>query len=284
MPKVSDGKLAIGGLIALSIWIFVVLPFLYSVPSYDQSKDHSAQQAADSSGIQHKPKEPFWQRATDDPVAVFTLALVVFTFVLAVSTIGLWIVTWLGSRRQASDMEASIAAARDSASAAMSALGTERAWMIFHKIDHGTFENATVNNIPHQDGFMFHIQWKNAGRSPAIKAMLYYKFRVADPKEKPEIFQPDWSAIDIQVPIGQGVEVSTAFMPIFGADLGMFSEGSKKIIVYSAIKYFDIYMPDRSRLSEVCFEIFFDGFKTLPDNRRTINLQVHSAGNQNTAN
>lgn len=97
-------------LIAFSFWLFVALPFLNSTPQ--RSDQHqAAQYTSETSGTENKPKEPFWQRATDDPVAVFTLALVIFTFVLAVSTIGLWIVTWRAGVRQSKDMLGAIAAA-----------------------------------------------------------------------------------------------------------------------------------------------------------------------------
>src|SRR5205823_4243144 len=57
-------------------------------------------------------------KARCDPIAYFTLWLVGFTGILAVSTIGLWIVTWRSSVKQSSDMQASIAAAQKSAQAA----------------------------------------------------------------------------------------------------------------------------------------------------------------------
>ena len=103
MRKITEGQLALGSLFAFALWIFVALPFLYAVPRYDYPHDHGSQQTTDTGSAQHKPKEPFWERATDDPVAVFTLALVVFTFVLAASTIGLWIVTAQGVGNQAKD-------------------------------------------------------------------------------------------------------------------------------------------------------------------------------------
>ena len=43
-----------------------------------------------------------------DPVAYFTIWLVVFTGFLAVSTVGLWIVTWQSGKRQSKDMTESI--------------------------------------------------------------------------------------------------------------------------------------------------------------------------------
>ncbi len=54
----------------------------------------------------------------EEQLATYTLWLAIFTAVLAASTIGLWIVTYLGSRKQSRDMQASIAVAKQSAEAA----------------------------------------------------------------------------------------------------------------------------------------------------------------------
>src|SRR5262249_47358178 len=54
----------------------------------------------------------------EEKVATYTLWVAICTAVLAVSTIGLWFVTWTGGRRQSREMKASIAVAEQSASAA----------------------------------------------------------------------------------------------------------------------------------------------------------------------
>jgi hypothetical protein len=49
--------------------------------------------------------KPFWEKTTTDPVAYFTLWLVAFTGVLAVSTIGLWGATWYIGAKQSREMK-----------------------------------------------------------------------------------------------------------------------------------------------------------------------------------
>src|SRR5262245_33862566 len=82
MRKPSDESVALYALIFFVFWLFVVLPFLYGqhdeCPA-EESKYHG-----------------FWQKTICDPIAVFTA-------VLALSTIGLWIVTGFGIRVQARD-------------------------------------------------------------------------------------------------------------------------------------------------------------------------------------
>jgi hypothetical protein len=67
-----------------ALWIFVFLPFYYNAAPYDESTKCSAKE---------NEIMGFWEKARCDPVAYFTLWLVGFTGVLALSTLGLWIAT-----------------------------------------------------------------------------------------------------------------------------------------------------------------------------------------------
>src|SRR3954454_8479991 len=86
----------------------------YAVNQAQTNNKDSSEQVKGEDG------KTFRQRTTEDPVAFFTLCLVVFTAVLAFSTIGLWLVTGTAAR-----------AARDSADALPN---LERAY-IFIEID-----------------------------------------------------------------------------------------------------------------------------------------------------
>jgi len=92
----SDKRLAIAALIAFSFWIFVALPLYYG-PRDDSAANQCSRQEEKNYG--------FWEKTRCDPVAYFTVWLVVFTGVLAASTIGLWYVTWRISTRQVGDTE-----------------------------------------------------------------------------------------------------------------------------------------------------------------------------------
>jgi hypothetical protein len=59
-------------------------------------------------------RKSLWERVTDDAVAFATLCLVGVTGVLALSTIGLWIVTGSAGKRQSRDMQKSIGVAERS--------------------------------------------------------------------------------------------------------------------------------------------------------------------------
>jgi hypothetical protein len=79
--RISEGIVAIGALIAFSLWIFVVLPFLYMRPNYDTGHN----QTATNCSAEESKNHGFWEKTDCDPVAYFTLWLVGFSGVLAVS-------------------------------------------------------------------------------------------------------------------------------------------------------------------------------------------------------
>jgi hypothetical protein len=98
--KPSEGTVAIGGLIVFAVWLFVALPFLI-IPNQTPGRDQTTNKCSAEQSKNHG----FWEKTDCDPVAYFTLWLVGFTGVLAVSTIGLWIVTWRSGVRQTRDTE-----------------------------------------------------------------------------------------------------------------------------------------------------------------------------------
>jgi hypothetical protein len=97
LPKLSCRNLFIAGLFFFAFWLYVVLPFLYTVPRF------SHDEATNKCSAEESKNHGFWEKASCDPTAYFTLWLVAFTGVLAVSTIGLWIVTARGVRTQTAD-------------------------------------------------------------------------------------------------------------------------------------------------------------------------------------
>lgn len=90
MPKQPRRSLFVGGLFLFAFWLFVALPFLYGVPRHSQED-----RASYKCSTEENKNYGFWEKTSCDPTAYFTLWLVGFTAVLAVSTIGLWGATYL---------------------------------------------------------------------------------------------------------------------------------------------------------------------------------------------
>jgi hypothetical protein len=107
-----------------------------------------------------------------------------FTVVLAVSTIGLWLVTWQASVRQSRDMEASITVAKQSADAALRV--AENAERALHSLEIPRVFPVNLNFSVLEDVSLapykteISISLKNFGRSPAFLRRAYFKVSVTD--------------------------------------------------------------------------------------------------------
>lgn len=150
----------------------LVVASLLSSCAYDTEHHNQAQRGSEEIRSQHG----FWEKTTNDPTAYFTLWLVVFTGVLAVSTIGLWIVTWRGSASQARDMKDSIEVAAKSADAAMlSARAAIAVQLPFLRMEPDKFGSGTSRNNDNTTRHYFYvysIKMSNSGTTRAIPIEL----------------------------------------------------------------------------------------------------------------
>jgi hypothetical protein len=116
------------------------------------------------------------RESADERIAEYTLGLDALTALLALSTLGLWIVTWSGLKAQAKDMRRSLRisastaeAAKVAADAAMLSVSSERAWMCFEGVKYQHHTDLIVGGIHYGDALGIQVAWKNKGRSPAMK-------------------------------------------------------------------------------------------------------------------
>ena len=80
----------LGALMAVAIF---AMGFVVASSLWPQQRGFQSQQA--TQGVEQNGQQltSFWQRTTDDPVAFFTLWIMLFTGVVVVANIGLWLVT-----------------------------------------------------------------------------------------------------------------------------------------------------------------------------------------------
>ncbi len=79
--------------LVISLAIVVIAMALHPPPPITEDQYAAAQKAAKDAACQYSPLRCFWNWTTHDPVAFYTFVLAIFTCVLGVSTIGLWIQT-----------------------------------------------------------------------------------------------------------------------------------------------------------------------------------------------
>jgi hypothetical protein len=181
-------EIVLGFLIATVFWTGVLgWQAAYAPTDAEKQKCY---EATEQSGHKAEECKTLWERTTSDPVAFFTLWLVIFTGGLTVSTVLLWLAgerQFRHGRRssaaQSRDMQGSIKAAESAAKAAQtsadSAVAVERG-RLYAVIDHN-FLNC-INAANDWDGPidqeerplamptwpMAGITFKNYGKTPAI--------------------------------------------------------------------------------------------------------------------
>jgi hypothetical protein len=94
LKRLVNGEIAFGFMFATLFWV-AVLGWQTSYAPTEPEKA-ACYQAAAKSGRSVDECEAFWEKTTSEPIALFT-------FVLAFSTIGLWIVTWRSGVKQTRD-------------------------------------------------------------------------------------------------------------------------------------------------------------------------------------
>lgn len=157
------------GLAVLTLAVIAVGSILQSPIQDDEN--HSQQNPTANAPNSKREKESFWIRTVDDPVALFTL-------VLSISTIGLWVVTWRGMSAQSRDMRKSLQiskvaaeAAKDAANAASEQVAIAkktaeiplRAYVVIGAID-----------VDRQTGEVV-VQVLNKGNTPANNITISYR-------------------------------------------------------------------------------------------------------------
>lgn len=243
--------------IALAIALVVELtsPF-HGTPYYE------AVNAADDTG-QHQENyfRAFWRWTTHDPVAFYTSLLAIFTFVLAVSTIGLWIVTYLTLRharedaaRQAKDMDDSIRAAMQSASAGRAAaLEMRKANLLAADTREQQLRayvfiaEGHIEAVMTDDGRRFitgHVAFKNHGQTPGYKFTTHATLRIEAPSFFPDHETEIGGAMSAIGPNG-GAQVDRVFGPISNELFEEIRMGAKRIFLWGRVDYVDAFKEAR---------------------------------------
>ncbi|MGJ4927176.1 hypothetical protein ACQR1I_18185 [Bradyrhizobium sp. HKCCYLS2038] len=170
-------EIVIGFLVSTLFWIAVLGWQAAYAPT--EAQRQKCFELAEHSGLKGDECRSIWERTTSDPVALFTL-------VLAISTVGLWIATIglykAGERQlrflkkssaiQFRDTQKSIAVADRSAKAAERALSElERPWIFVHLSRHLVSRGDDANSFGAPPVAVFEIA--NHGRMPATIAACY---------------------------------------------------------------------------------------------------------------
>ncbi len=225
--------------IGLLIWALHHDLSVSAVPSSQAPHESSGSAAAKNENPQSHAPETFWQRATNDPMAIFTLALVGFTGVLAVSTIGLWLATlrlWRSSDRH-------VAHAEDTAERQL------RAYLAFSVGQHITIKDRQLT-----EGWMVIT---NHGQTPAYECISWVACAIMSMKVVPEVFDAARAGRDstlrsksiIHPGEPHRVTIFPPPPPTQEQNRGI-SDGTLRIYVFGEVTYTDAF--NKKRMTTFC--------------------------------
>jgi hypothetical protein len=225
------------------VWGVMYSPPHQNAPQNQQAESHSSEK---------EHKDGFWEKAGDDPVAYFTLWLVGFTGVLAISTIGLWIVTWRASVSQARDMQESILAAKDSTDIARTSLiSTQRAYV--RVVNFPWLWRADYDR---PGKFFYDITpiIENGGNTQTVDAKINVNSALRDDPlpegfDFPFVHDPGFTLIGAHQSVGASNAV------ILDDDLLLVQGGTKYFYIWGAITYRDVFPNTPERVTEFSSQI-----------------------------
>jgi hypothetical protein len=158
MGKWINPEIALGFLLASMFWA-CVLGWQAAYAPTERIKNE-CYEAAQKSGHKTEECKSLWERTTSDPVALFT-------FVLSVSTIGLWAVTWRSGVRQTRDMEGAIAAAQDANKISNThMIADQRAWVAVGHL--GIIDDIVFKAAEGGAVVFLSVTLTNLGKTPAL--------------------------------------------------------------------------------------------------------------------
>ena len=213
-------------------------------------------------------------------VAEATWVIVRFTFLqFMLSAAGLWALL-----KSLSLSQKATAAAINAIDVARDAIGIERAWVTFFDVVPETHAALTTGDgVTHQSGIMMYIRWKNSGRSPAIKCIMYGEGRLIGIKEEiPTIVPMPNADVSHGLIIAQNQTSGAIPLTIVGADFDRFIN-REIMAVYSKVTYIDVYKPEITRESECCVSVSYRGQILGPNGGRNFTYDIYPRGPQNTA-
>ncbi len=244
--------------------------------------------AAEHGGHKSEECKSLWEKATTDPVAFFTLWLVIFTGGLTVSTVLLWRagekqfgLLSENAAEQSRQMEASSAA---TAEAAKRTLESDRAWLTWKYYTAANLINTTMSGKYHRHSFGFAAGWENTGRSPAQQVRTINMVKVIDLNSDIPFFEPtSEDLITTDTARGVGDKISGILLAIGDTDTADVVAGRKKVIFFSRVTYVDVFNPEIERISETCFDIRHGGPNATAreDDKPTSPFNARSVGSQN---
>jgi hypothetical protein len=253
----SEGYCTLWALAAIAAFIYMAFSIeIRPQPAYphNPAPENASDAKRNTENDQRNNAKSLWEGliSSNDPLVFLNLCLVTVTGALAFSTFGLWVVTWLGSRRQSSDMQKSIKIAE------RALISVERAFVFVKGY-------AQLPQIGHDGGVR---EWAimpvlhNSGSTPTRHMLTHVSIEIRD-HDLPDDFDfpdkwPDGEADELKNAlafIGPKADIWMPALAVHVVDLDKINSGRKKVYLYGWIEYDDVFPDTERHRTEFCMEI-----------------------------
>jgi hypothetical protein len=222
------------------LWRSLFPPKEPNSDSYRTQEQYSQEQRADKN-----PNVKTTETSSEDRIAVYTLALAVFTALLVL--VSAFQIAFLINSNDTATKTAQ--AAKDAANAARDAVEHSdrnaaaqlRAYVFMDSFFYQRIANI-VNEVKSVVAYTFQGSWKNVGQTPAINVNGVTAARIMDSIDTgPVIFMFEVPKDYIGLNIGGGITVKTGVVSIPISDILSVLNNKKRLFVFSRIYYFDVF-------------------------------------------
>lgn len=240
MLKRLNPEISLGFLLAAVFWAGV-LGWQASY-SFTEIEKQECQQAAQKAGHKTEECKSLWEKTTSDPVALFT-------FVLAVSTIGLWVATVFLYRAG----ERQIGIAKRAADIAETSLvATQRA---FVRVLNFPWLWRPDTDRPGKYFYDITPVVENDGNTPTVDMRIVVSSQLRD-TPLPDDFEFSYDGIEPALSlIGSHQSIGAHRAIILDDDLLLVQQGKKFFYIWGTITYRDVFENTAQHTTKFCTEI-----------------------------
>jgi hypothetical protein len=206
-----------------------------------------------------------------------------FTFLLFIATAGLWIFTgmlWSTTQSAVVDGEQATQAAVRAAIAAERTLHSDRAWLVFERVEITTQKDAFLDGIKVGDGIGVTVNWINTGRTPAVHVNACIELQFCEVDSDLPNFSVELP-LDSRAIVGQNKTFGSIERFVSEKELESIREHRQTLFIYSKAEYFSIFDDKNSFFTEVSMKVTWQGCIRTAGGSITDRLSVQPCGPQN---
>lgn len=230
------GIFALIALLAIAGAVIVLSP-RQAPPNQEHTQQSEAKEANDEGKAEKNQaisRRQLWVRTLNDPVALFTAVLALFSGgLLAVAGLQIWLLV----RSENVARESANAAKKAAQAAENSLIKLQRPFIGLQQIRYLSHRDLVTNKV----FWTFHVLWENSGGSPT-KNLRFYVHRYLSDKDIPTDYKFALSAEPRPIThLMPNAVKGTGELPVTGDDLVAVREGKKFLYLWGRADYRDLF-------------------------------------------